>query len=173
VLHDRIYFLARLVGDRNQGFALRWATAPEPASAWRSSRAPDAATPPGAAALYPRPKDARARGLEGYVDLRRLAIESPCLALSTPLGLPPATGHVTYRFAASGPAELWWDERLLVRTERPGMARFDEAVEGVIGSSPAEGTHRLAVRSCGPPTVTTQEPRGFFLHLTASSGPMG
>lgn len=169
ILHDRIYFLARWVPGRNQGFALNWVAAPEPASAWGSETAPT--TSPGAVTVpYPRPNDRRARALEGYVDLRRLPVDSPCLALHTPVSLPPKGERVTWRFAATGPAELWWNGTLLVRTQSAGLARLDEVVEGTLRATPAGPPHDVSVRSCGPATGSSPEPRGFFLHLTVGAG---
>jgi hypothetical protein len=176
VLHDQIYFLARVHPGRNQAFVLDWKALPEPSSAWGSAEAPGVSSATAvssavssATLLYPRPSDAATRAIEGYVDLRRLApmapmgATSPCWTLWTDVPIPPEIQHLNWRFAPGGPSELWWDGSLLARSPGTGPARLDESIEGVVsttsGGSGASGARRLAVRSCDP------EPRGFYLLL--------
>jgi hypothetical protein len=169
VLHDGISFLARILPERNRGFILDWQVAPEEADAWESGLAPT--LPKEGGVPYPRPVDARARAVEGYVDLRRLPGAAPCSALVTQVTMTEGASRMRWKFTPSGRAELWWDETILLRWTGTELARLDQAAQGEV--SVAAGTHRLAVRLCGPPGERQGDPAtrplGFYLQVAATS----
>jgi hypothetical protein len=170
VLHAGISLLARVVPGRNSGFVLDWGVAAEDPRAWQAMAPP---LPPAALVAYPRPTDPHLRAVEGYVDVGRLGAGPPCVVHVTTLS--PATVADGWRFASSGPAELWWNGALLVRTENRGPARLDEAIAGVAPVSPAGAPVTLAVRSCRDeterrPATSETPPQGFFLELLTATG---
>ncbi len=156
-LHAGIHGLFRIHAGRNGGFVLDWRVAPEEGTEGGAEGAGGVeAWPP-----LPRSEDPVGRALEGYVDAARAG--PGCRTLVHDFQTEEPLERI-YELAPWGPAELFLDDRPLVRLER--------GVEAVLGDGAlvpmtlAAGPHRIAVATCpaGEP-----ERSGFYLLLRRES----
>jgi hypothetical protein len=139
-LHDGITFLYQFVAGRNADFLLDWKVLPDemplppPLSVLDDPRIP----------TYPRAASEAERGVEGYVDGRRLGRTS-CMTLVRAQGAERPT-RLDLEIAPYGRAEVFLDDAL--------AARVPSGIGAVLGAGVVlplvlePGIHRVTIRTC-------------------------
>jgi hypothetical protein len=138
LLHRGQRTLVRLRLDANQDFVLDWRVLP--------AAIPASADPTGWAS-YPRAASERARRIEGFVDLRRLAEPPVCQTLVHEFRTADSA-HSPYAISAVGPTTVWLDGDPVFQT--PGGQGF-LIDRSVLEGAASPGAHRWTVRSCPAP----------------------
>ena len=156
-LHDGRSGLFRLTPGRNEAFRLDWRTAP--ASPEELGDAGSDSGPP-ATVAYPRPEDPALRGLEGYVDARRVLFDGGCARFES--GEPGWLGRRRFEFSPAGPGTLWLNGQPLVRLGRVSGAVLGQGARVEVEGSGQEATWRVVV--CPDPATGHQ---GFYLRALA------
>lgn len=106
---------------------------------------------------WPRFPDPAFRGLEGYVDARRVVGPQDCLGLLGTLEVE-AEARMTYEFAPSGPSVLWLDESRLLETQGTPQGILGQGT--LVSLDLTAGEHRVCVLTCPDPLT---ERTGFYL----------
>src|SRR5205809_358925 len=140
-LHDGITYLYRFLAGRNADFLLDWKVLPEGAL---MPPPPDLVGDP-AVPLYPRAATERERGVEGYVDGRRLGAAAGCIGFARAEDVDRPT-RLVLEVSPYGSADVYADDRPIAAIPSPRAAVLGRGVVLSLALDP--GRHRLAVRTC-------------------------